>query len=218
MYKLYWHPSSSSLAPMAVLEELGVPYDRHEVDFDSGENQTCSYLRIQPLGLVPAIVLEDGSSMFESAAIIQYLCDRHREPNFAPSFDEAQRPRYLQWMFFMADTIYPSYNRFYHPERYTAAAEGASDVKEQARRTVLKQWQIVEESLQSNGPWLLGERFSACDIYLQMMTTWHERPVDLFSNFPHVRELASGVIARDGCQRAIQRHHFETGFESESFT
>jgi len=108
MYKLYWHPSSSSLAPMAVLEELGVPFDLHEVDFDSGENRTSSYLAIQPLGLVPAIVLEDGGTMFESAAIIQYLCDRHREPNLAPSFDEAQRPRYLQWLFFMADTIYPS--------------------------------------------------------------------------------------------------------------
>ena len=216
MYKLYWHPSSSSLAPMAVLEELGVPFDLHEVDFDSGENRTSSYLVIQPLGLVPAIVLKDGSTMFESAAIIQYLCDRHREPNLAPSFDEAQRPRYLQWLFFLADTIYPSYNRFYHPERYTVATEGASDVKEQARRTVLKQWQIVEESLQINGPWLLGEYFSACDIYLQMVTTWHERPVDLFSDFPHVRELARGVIARDGCRRAIQRHHFETGFENES--
>ncbi len=157
------------------------------------------------------------STMFESAAIIQYLCDRHREPNLAPSFDEAQRPRYLQWLFFMADTIYPSYSRFYHPERYTVATEGASDVKEQARRTALKQWQVVEESLHRNGPWLLGEPFSACDIYLQMMTSWHERPVDLLSAFPHVREVARGVIARDDCQRAIQRHDFETGFENESF-
>ena len=89
----------------------------------------------------------------------------------------------------------------------------ASGIKEKVGETVLNQWKIVEDSLRRNGPWLLGSRFSACDIYLQMMTTWHETPVDLFNQFPNIRELASGVIAREGCQRAIQKHHFETGFE-----
>ncbi|MFQ5982673.1 MAG: glutathione S-transferase family protein [Woeseiaceae bacterium] len=215
MYRFYWHPTTSSYAPMAVLEELGVPFDLHEVDYNGGENRTPDYLRLQPLGLIPALELGDGRSMFESAAIVLYLCDRHREPELAPSQDDADRPRYLQWLFFMADTLYPSYNRFYRPARYTASPDGASDVKEQARRAMLAQWQVVEDALERNGPWLLGRRFSACDIYLQMLTMWHERPADLLAAFPHVRELAHGVIARDGCQRALKRHNFETGFETE---
>lgn len=118
MYRLYWHSSSSSLAPMAVLEELGVPFDLHEVDYDGGETRTPEYLQLQPLGLIPALQFEDGSSMFESAAIVQYLCDRHLEADLAPLPEDVQQPRYLQWLFFMADTIYPSYNRFYHTENY----------------------------------------------------------------------------------------------------
>ncbi len=213
MYTLYWNPNSSSLAPMAVLEELGASFDLHEVDYDGGENRTPGYLRLQPLGLIPALEIGDGRSMFESAAIVLYLCDRHQDVGLAPSPEEAERHSYLQWLFFMADTIYPSYSRYYRPERYTAAPEGASDLKEQARRTVLNQWQVVEDSLRSNGPWLLGRRFSACDIYLQMMTTWHEKPGDLLAAFPHVRELAQGIVVRDGCRRAIDRHNFQTGFE-----
>ena len=215
MYRLFWHPNASSYAPMAVLEELGVPFDLHKVDYDGGETRTPAYLRIQPLGLIPALELDDGSSMFESAAIILYLCDRHRDPELSPSYEDEHRPRYLQWLFFLADTLYPSYNRFYRPERYTASPEGADDVKEQARRTMLKQWRVIEDSLQGGGPWLLGNRFSACDIYLQMITTWHENPADLLTQFPHVRNLVQGVIARDGCKRALRRHNFKTGLENE---
>ena len=96
MYRLYWHPNSSSFAPMAVLEELGVPFELHEVDYDGGENRTPDYLRLQPLGLIPALEFEDRSSMFESGAMVLYLCDRHREVDLAPSPEEAERPFYLQ--------------------------------------------------------------------------------------------------------------------------
>ncbi len=212
MYTLYWHPYSSSYAPMAVLEELGVDFDLYEVDYDGGENLTPEYQLLQPLGLIPAPGIGEDQSMFESAAIILYLCDRHKEADLAPSIEEQDRHSYLQWMLFMADTIYPSYNRYYHPERYTASAEGAPDVKTQAMTTVLKQWQIVEDSLREYDPWLLGHRFSACDIYLQMMTTWHETPADLFASFPRLRELAHGVTLRAPCRRAIDRHNFATGF------
>ena len=51
MYTLYWHPTSSSYAPMAVLEELGVPFDLREVDYARGDNRSPDYLRLQPLGL-----------------------------------------------------------------------------------------------------------------------------------------------------------------------
>jgi glutathione S-transferase len=213
MYRLCWHPSSSSYAPMAVLEELGVPFELHEVDYDGGETRTTEYRRLQPLGLIPALGLGAGGSMFESAAIVLHLCDRHGIPELAPAPEDASRPAYLQWLFFLADTLYPSYNRYYHPERYTAAADGTGGVKEQARRTALNQWRIVEDALGREGPWLLGRRFSACDIYLQMITTWHETPADLLATFPHVRALAKGVMARPACRRAFERHNFQTGLD-----
>jgi len=213
MYTLYWHPWSSSYAPMAVLEELGVEFECQEVDYDGGETETPKYRRLQPLGLIPALEIGNDRSMFESVAIILYLCDRHIESRLAPAPDDLDRPAYLQWMLFLADTLYPSYNRYYHPERYTADSNGSDGVKEQAQETALKQWQVIENTLKENGPWLLGERFSACDIYLQMITTWHEAPTDLFDKFSRVRNVANRVVQREACRRAINRHKFATGFE-----
>jgi glutathione S-transferase len=214
MYTLYWHPSSSSYAPMALLEETGAPYSTHEVDYDGGETRTSDYLRLQPLGLIPALGFSGGSSMFESGAIVMYICDLHRDvADLAPMTDEPERPAYLQWMFFLADTLYPAYNRFYWPARYTVTPEEASSVKEQARQMMLKQWQVVEDALADKGPWLPGQRFSACDIYLQMISTWHENPAELLDAFPRVRDVAQGVLARKACRRAFDRHNFASGLE-----
>jgi glutathione S-transferase len=213
MYTLYWHPTSSSYAPMAVLEELGVSFDLREVDYARGDNRSPDYLRLQPLGLVPAMKIGDDRSMFESAAIILYLCDRHREAGLAPETSDPDRAAYLQWMLYLADTLYPSYNRYYHPARYTDDAQGAEAIRICASSAALRQWQVIEDALSAGGPWLLGPRFSACDIYLQMMTTWHESPAGLLDRFPAVREVAAGVVARPACRRAIARHDFATGLD-----
>jgi len=211
MYRLYWHPHSSSYAPMAVLEELGVEFELYEVDYDGGETRTPEYRALQPLGLIPALKIDESRSMFESAAIIIYLCDRHQEAKLAPLPYAVERAAFLQWMLFMADTVYPSYNRYYQPDRYTSGASGEAGVKEQAMVLAQNQWRVLEDELASNGPWLLGDRFSACDIYLQMMTTWHEEPKDLFAKFPKVRRVAEAVLTREATRRAFERHKFPSG-------
>ena len=216
MYTLYWNPAASSLAPMAVLEEAGVPYGLHRVDSDGGECDSPGYRKVQPLGLIPALRLPDDSTIFESAAIVQFLSDRHASGTLAPAVDEPDRPRYLQWLHYMAGTIYPTYNRYFWPARYSASPEGLDEIRSHVGEIVLAQWQVVEDSLERDGPWLLGERFCAGDIYLQMMTTWHKSPAELLYRFPRIRELAKAVLARDACQTAFQKHAFKSGFEPSS--
>ena len=151
--------------------------------------------------------------MFESGAIVAYLCDRHPEKALAPEPSSRQRARYLQWLFFLTDTLYPAYNRYYWPARYTTVAHGAQGVKEAASEAALRFWQVIENALELEGPWLLGDRFSACDIYLQMVTTWHESPADLLGKFPRIKALSSSVLEREGSRRAFERHNFPSGLD-----
>lgn len=83
---------------MAVLDELKIEYRLREVDIEGGECETPAYRDIQPLGLVPAPGLPDGTVIFESAAMVQYLVDRHGGGRLAPAPDEPDRPAYLQWI------------------------------------------------------------------------------------------------------------------------
>jgi glutathione S-transferase len=151
--------------------------------------------------------------MFESAAMVQILCDRHPEINLAPLNDEPDRSRYLQWLYYLSNTVYPSTTRIWHPERFTTTPEYEPTVKEQALITIMDQWQGIETHLEKEGPYLLGDRFSACDIYLQMITTWLESPSDLLNTFPNIRNLVVEVVSRKSCKIANDRHNSPTGLE-----
>jgi glutathione S-transferase len=215
MYKLYWHRDTSSTAAMAILEEIGLPFDMQELIWERGDTETPEYLKVSPLGLFPALELGDGTSMFESAAMVQILCDRHPEINLAPLNSESDRSTYLQWLFYLSNTIYPSTTRMWHPERFTTKPEYEPSVKEQAKLMIMDQWQGIEAYLEKEGPYLLGDRFSACDIYLQMITTWLESPADLLSTFPNIRNLVKEVLSRKSCQIANDRHNPDTGLEQD---
>ena len=213
MYKLYWHVQTSSTAIITVLEELGVPYELHEIIYETGYTKTQEYLKVSPLGLFPSLEIERMGSMFESAAIIQYLCDRHQNRTLSPSLDEPERARFLQWLFYLSNTIYPTYTRYWHPERYTTSPECEADVKEQMLASIMSLWAGIEDILKDDGPWLLGRRFSACDLYLQMITTWHNDPAQLLDTYPNIKKLCRSVVERPASQRAIELHDLKTGFE-----
>ena len=198
---------------MAILEEIGQPFDMQELIWERGDTETPEYLKVSPLGLFPALELGDGTSMFESAAMVQILCDRHPEINLAPLNDERDRPKYLQWLYYLSNTVYPSTTRIWHPERFTTNPEYEPTVKEQAQITIMDQWQGIETYLDKEGPYLLGGRFSACDIYMQMITTWLEDPAGLLNTFPNICSLVKEVVSRESCKIANDRHNPATGLE-----
>ena len=202
MYKLYWAPETASLAPMAVLEEAGTDYEAAQVDYDNKEQKTPDYLALNPCGLIPVLVLPDGRPMFESAAIVMHLCDMHPGVHLAPPPGEPDRPLFYQWMLYLADTPQPNYRRYYYPERF---ASDEADVRQRGTDALLADFAIVENRLAHN-EWLLGDAFSACDIYLHMLTTWFEPPEALYARFPNIARVCAGVEARPACARAIERH------------
>ena len=76
MLTLYYAPGACSLAAHIVLEELGQPYRPQRMNLAQGEQKTADYLRIHPLGRVPALTLEDGTHLTENTAILPYLGKR----------------------------------------------------------------------------------------------------------------------------------------------
>jgi glutathione S-transferase len=205
VYLLYWAPATGSLAVQAILEETGTPYQMRRVDLEAGDHHAAAYLRINPNGLVPALVDADGRAYFESAALVMLLCDRHPEAGLAPPVSDARRGRYYQWLLYMADTIYPAYGRWFHGERYSTEPDDALRVREKARLDLLAKWRIVDQVL-TERPYLLGEHFSACDVYLLMLATWFEPFEQLLNGCPGVARCAQATAARPAVARALATH------------
>jgi glutathione S-transferase len=204
-FLLYWFPFSGSLAPMAVLEEVEAPYEKTLVDITKGEHQSLEYMKIHPLGLVPAIQLENGEHVFESAGICMYLADRYSKYGLAPANDHPARGAYNQWMMFLAGSVYPVYIRIAHPEWYSTDPSHSNEIKNAANSVQRKQWMVVEKALE-NQDWLLDGQFSTADIYMLMLSTWDQDKKEFDRMFPNVARVAKAAAKRPAVQRALLLH------------
>lgn len=193
-YTLYGRPGGGSDAPRILLEELKLPYEFVAVGKEPGE--VADYAtKICPTGKIPALVLPDGTKMFESAAMLILLAGLHPDGGLAPKPGTPEHAKFLQWMVFLSANLYEAALRIYYSARYSAGGEAhASDVNAQATLDFERHLAVVEQAL---SPYLLGKDLSAADIYLYMLATWFPAGTDaLAAKFPKLGHLIAAVAAR----------------------
>ena len=202
MYKLFWDPGSANMAPHAVLEEIGCPYELVKVDIKSGEHQQPSYLKLNPNARVPTLV--DGDRvMYESAAIILYLVEQHPGAKLAPAPGTRERMLFLQWLMYLTNTIQDSFILYYHPDNFFPDGERRAALKAAGEARLEKQWAVVDAALGETGPYLAGASFSAADLFLHMLARWSRNCARPAWAFPHIRRNLELVKARPAVQRMM---------------
>jgi glutathione S-transferase len=170
VYVLYYSPGAASFAVHWLLLELGVPFEARRVDLDTQEHKRPEYLKLNPNGLVPTLLI-DGKAAYESAALIALLAERHAEVNLSPGVGTAERVTYLRWMFHLSNTLQPAFRTWFYPEE-AAGAANIEAAKGQARPRIEAAWDRIESHLSSAGPMMCGERLSALDFYATMLMRW----------------------------------------------
>jgi glutathione S-transferase len=154
----YHNPMSRGRMVHWMLEETGAPYRVELVSFDKGEHKKPAFLAVNPMGKIPAIV-HRGTVITECGAIITYLADAFPSAKLAPATTEPARGTYLRWMFFGQGCIDSALidRMFSRPpaDKPTALGYGNYDDMVHAVETAL-----------TPGPYILGDRFSAVDVYV----------------------------------------------------
>ena len=154
----YHNPLSRARTAHWMLEEVGAPYEIKLLDFSKQEHKSPSFLAVNPMGKLPAIV-HAGTVITESAAICAYLADAFPQARLAPRADEPARGAYYRWLFFAASCVEPAViDRMLKrvpAERTSAVGYGTFD-------DTIK---TLETALQT-GPYLLGQEFTAADVYM----------------------------------------------------
>ena len=171
MYTLYFAPDNASLIVRIVLEEIGADFTARSVDRSAREQESEAYRKLNPNGLIPVCVM-DGEPVFETAAIVLSLADRHGE--LAPKADDPTRPGFLKWLFFLSNTVHTDLRMLFYPTQYV----GADDAHQQALKS--QAWDLLQRHLsqlehhyaESNGAYLLGPDPSIADIYLGLCLRW----------------------------------------------
>ncbi len=195
MYKLFWAKSMGSMVAEVLFEEIGIEYEKVPIDVEKAENRSAEFLAINPLGQIPTLVLPDGTVMTESAAMVLQITDRHPEAKLAPPAGSPEGARFQRWLLFMATTIYPAEQRLFYADRITTDASAGAGIEACARTDMDSYFAILNDALDP-GPYLLGESFSAVDVYLWMFVKWHPDTAKLFADNPRIAKLVELVEAR----------------------
>jgi glutathione S-transferase len=205
MYKLYNVRRWGSISAHLVLEELDVPYQN--VWMTAEQVRAPEFREISPLGLIPALGLSDGRAIAESAAIVAFLTDSHPDKGLAPPIGSDNHAQYLSLLVFMAVNLYPYIELAFDGSPLAETEEQEAAIRRQGGQRSLAIFDILENRLAEDGPFLLGDNFSAADIYLFMLTLWaypSERAV--LERYPHIARIADHVRNRPRLKAALDTH------------
>jgi len=200
--KLFLKPGACSLSPHIVLEELGLPYDTEVVDLKakttaSGED----FLRINPKGYVPALLLDSGELLTEGPAIVQYLADQAPQKKLAPANGTLARYELQSWLNFIGTELHKSFGPFFNP----AASQ---DWKTAARANLERRLAYTDAQL-AGKDYLLGSDFSVADAYLFTVLSW-TRYIQLdLAAYPNLKAYQARVAARPAVAAALKAEGLE---------
>jgi len=201
VYLLYGGDYTRAPLVQWVLEEGGIPFEFRKIDIVKGEHKAPEFLAINPAGLIPVLITPEGDALFEMAALMVYLADRHRLSALAPSVDDPLRGLFLSTVFFIAD-LQPEIKRFHFPHRFALRTEDVLSVRDNAKTIVLDRLGIVNTRLTNGGPYLLGPRFSLADFHLCFWVALVDRN-SARAKYPAVATLYDLVRSRPGVTRHL---------------
>ena len=169
MLTLYYAPGACSLAAHIVMEESGEAYEPKKVDFASGEQRTEAYLKINPLGRVPALRLDSGAPLTENTAILPYLGKRY---DLWPKDSNAEA-KTLSLIGYFAASVHPAHAHVGRPERYTADTTAYPGIKEMGLKTFHSYLKQIDGML-AGREWF-ADSYSVLDPYGLVFYTWGVR-------------------------------------------
>jgi GST-like protein len=173
-YRLYGRAGWGSAIIEAQLVWYSLPFQFETVgDLLKSPEARAALEKVNPLAQVPTLVMPDGTVMSESAAITLLLAEVTGKDSLVPAPGTPERARFLRWLIFIVANIYPTFTYADVPSRFVSVAEAQQPFRAATDAYGERLWRQVEG--EAGAPWFLGERFSAIDIYIDVMSRWRPK-------------------------------------------
>jgi glutathione S-transferase len=195
--KLYYAPGACSLAVNIALHEAAIPFDLERVDNKAkltkgGEN----FWDVNPKGVVPVLKLDNGDTMTEVVALLQYVADRKPELGLMPKAGSADHYRALEWLSFITTEIHKQFTPLFKDAT-------PADYRPIAKDNVLKAFKFADAHL-AGRQWLVGDCYTVADIYLFVVSNWARfQDIDV-AQWPNLNDLRTRIRARPKVQEAMK--------------
>jgi glutathione S-transferase len=195
--KLFYAPGSSSLFPHIVLHEAGLPFTAIKINEHTKVIETGGdYRKVNPLGYVPALVLDDGTLLTEGAAIVQYIADQVPSRNLAPPNGTLERTKLQAWLNFFSSEMHKG---GFSPLFYNGVPEEGKDV---FRTRLAVRFTHLDEHLKNN-EYLMGGEYSLADAHFFVVSNWSRWVNFDLLPYPNVVSHRKRIGARTAVHAAL---------------
>ena len=181
MLKIFHVRGTRSVRVIWLCEELQIPYEVEMISFDPAFRLGSEWLKMNPVGKVPAMV-NDGQSMFESGAMVQYLLQREGQGRLEPVINSAEYSQYLQWFWFAEATFARPLGEIVNHKRAIPPGDQSEIAIQEMQARARLCWAAVGDAVGASG--FLCETFTAADIMMGYTMLLCERlaPTDESAN------------------------------------
>lgn len=198
--KLYFHPMTRATRPRWILEELGQSYELAPIDVMKGEQKHADYMKVHPLGVLPALQ-EDGFTLMESAAIVMHLADKFPEKGLAPAVGSQERAEYYQWILFAMTEAEPPLVQILYHTRFLPEAERSPDVIAKSSKRFKTVANVIQDRMQGR-EYIVGNRFTAADIVLGGVVNFGNM-LGQIGDHPGLQAYAKRLMERPAAKKAF---------------
>lgn len=201
MIELYYTRNSCSAASHITLEEIGVPYTAHFLDFQQGEQKSPKYLDINPKGKVPA--LKVGNELItENVAIQYYLATAYPQKNLMPA-EGFRRAEWLSLISWLSNTVHPDARHITRPENYCDDPGTHESIRKKGRQT-LATWLSDLDTRLRGRTWLMGDQYTTADPYALVFFGIGKRCGVPVAGLENYRAWKSRMLARPAVRKVLE--------------
>jgi len=207
--QLYSLPTPNGVKVSIMLEEIGLPYEPHLVDFGKDDQKTPEFLSLNPNGKIPAIIDPDGPrgrplGLFESGAILQYLGEKTGK--LLPA-DPARCWETIEWVHFQMGAIGPMFGQVGFFNKFAGKDYEDKRPRDRYVGESKRLLAVMEQRLDGRG-WFMGDEYTIADISMlgwvrNLINFYEARELVVFDSLKHVPAWLERGLARPAVQRGL---------------
>lgn len=196
---LYYAPHTCALASHIALEQAGADYQANRIDFSKNEQRSPEYLRVNPKGRVPALATNRGI-LTETPAILTFICQNFPAARLAPIDDSFALAQAQAFNSYLCSTVHVAHSHRMRGYRWADDPTAIEAMKRKVPQSVGECFELIEREM-LQGPWVMGSRYTICDMYLFTLAQWLEADGVDVERLPKVvdhrrRMTENSVVAR----------------------
>jgi glutathione S-transferase len=201
--KLYVMPGACSLASHIALLWADAPFELHILSHDAvGED---AFRRLNPKGAVPTLVLDDGTVITESLAILDYIADVFPEAQLGAAADDLiGRAQLNEALAELVSDVHKAWGPVFAPSRFVTQTADEANAKQAAFQQLDLQYARLDGLMEGNDWRVLGHR-SVADAYLYVMCSWKDMTPTPLANFPALAAFSARMNADPRVKAAVEQ-------------